>query len=124
MELLRFKQPIIITGPLQNVMSVYNMVSEGGARLDTQLSKALVKNSVLVCVNRSIVKPQYKDFIKHNETLHEEMLEHTPMIYWQSHMWWDYYHNKKINAHTKSIFLTLNACSQFDEIKNTYLIWK
>lgn len=120
MEILRFKQSFIVAGPINNVNAIYSLFTEASVKLDLERTKMV--HQVLICGNRSIILPQYQLLANSGFPITEEMMEHYPIMFWQSHMWWNHYHNRQ-NV-TNSIYTTLNACSQLTKIKQEYTIWK
>lgn len=118
LQLEKFKQAVILTGPAVNIQSAFKMLHESGVICDT--SKSVANPQVLVCENTTIVEPYLRDGIP---TIDSEKVKIVPIMFWQTHMWWDFYHNR-VYRKTPRVYTTINIFKQLQEFKEEICIWK
>lgn len=123
MEVQRFKKDFILTGPVSAIHQGFKLLLESGVIEDEARSRK--NGNVLVCETKFILKPEIPRVIPKGFIITEDMWMTCPIMFWQTRMWWNYYHNTKImcNRGRTSSYLTLNALKQFKQFKEL-IVWK
>lgn len=124
--IIKFKSPVILTGPVTNLFNVEKILLKGGVILDFTKSSPS-KKQVIRCENITKIMPMYieayqRKMSEPNPDIPLEWFRTTPMFFWQSREWWNYYYNTKYNA--KPPIKTLNIPKQQKEFFEQFCIFE